>query len=350
MKILYLFNGFRGAADNEILRGENHDGHFHGMYRLRRIGFDTDFDEIEKHLPRKLATRIRRFITTYFIHLLTFPRIFYADVVISPTAFSSLFLKRILCLRRPRWLVLDFGLIGMIGENKSWKQRLLKFAIAGADGIITLSPREKSDLQRLFPDKGERIRFLYHGVDTEYFKPDPKIDEENIVFSPGRDAGRDFKTLIEATKNLEAKVIITARDEFIANLKPLPANMIHTSYKPLELVRAYNRARVAILSLTLGKHNNDAMGLSTLMEMMSTGKAIIATDTETMRAYITHNQNGLLVPEGDAKAMESAVRSLLADPAKRQKLGQAAREFTLKHCRAELWADRLAEYFEMVVS
>ena len=170
-----------------------------------------------------------------------------------------------------------------------------------------------------------------------------------MIFSPGRDAGRDFRTLFAATKDLYAKVIVTARDSFIAHLKPLPTNAIHTSYEPLELAKAYARAKVLVITMSLARHNNDAMGLSTLMEMMATGKPIVATDTETMRAYIKNGENGLLVPEGDAGALKQAIESLLADAVLCKRLGTAARAFTLKNCAAPVWAENIAGYFKALV-
>lgn len=346
MKILYLFNGFRGGVDQQVLRGENHDGHFHGMYRLRNMGFKTDFDEIEKHVSRPWAIRLRSFIGTYYIHLLTFFRIFKYDIIFSPTAFSSLLLKNILRVRRPYWIILDFGLLGMVGENKSWKQKMLKKAVSGADGIITLSPGENKAMQEMFPEKAEKIQCIYHGVDTEYFKPISNLQEEDIIFSPGRDAGRDFKTLIKATSDLPVKTIITARDSFISHLMPLPGNMVHTFYEPFDLVKAYARAKVLVITLSLENHNNDAMGLSTLVEMMSMGKPIIVTDTETTRAYITHGVNGILVKEGDHIALKEAITSLLNDEPRRRKLGDAARVFVVENCSGDIWAKNIAAYFK----
>jgi len=347
MKILYLFNGYRGEQDRQILRGENHDDHFHGMYRLRKMGFETDFDEIEKHAPRWLAVRLRRIFGTYAIQLITFWRIFWADVVFSPTAFALLYFKSgVLHAKYPRWAILDFGLIGMIGEGKTLKQKLLQRAVAGADGIVTLSPAENDALRKMFPEKGDKIRFIYHNVDTEYFRPRPDFPEDDVIFSPGRDAGRDFLTLFKAMGGLPTKLVITAREEVIAKYKPFPPNVTRASYSHLELRDAYARAKVLVITLSLARHNNDAMGLSTLMEMMATGKPVVATDTETMRAYIKHGENGLLVPEGDPEALRKAIQSLLSDEALRKRLGAAARAFTVKYCAGQVWTDNIAAYFK----
>jgi glycosyltransferase involved in cell wall biosynthesis len=67
-------------------------------------------------------------------------------------------------------------------------------------------------------------------------------------------------------------------------------------------------------------------GLSNVvLEAMAAGVPVVATAVGGTPELITHGETGLLVPPRDAHALAGAVASLLADPARAQALGAAAR-------------------------
>lgn len=64
-----------------------------------------------------------------------------------------------------------------------------------------------------------------------------------------------------------------------------------------------------------------------LLEAMSAGCAIVASDTQPLREAITHNETGRLVNFFDVAGLANEVCALLGDPSARQRLGQHARRF-----------------------
>lgn len=64
-----------------------------------------------------------------------------------------------------------------------------------------------------------------------------------------------------------------------------------------------------------------------LLEAMSVGSAIAASDTAPVREAIRHGETGQLADFFDTAGLANAVCDLLADPAARQRLGQNARAF-----------------------
>jgi len=64
-----------------------------------------------------------------------------------------------------------------------------------------------------------------------------------------------------------------------------------------------------------------------LLEAMSIGCAIVASDTQPLQEAIRHNETGKLVDFFDHQALNASVCSLLDDPAERRRLGQNARQF-----------------------
>ena len=60
-------------------------------------------------------------------------------------------------------------------------------------------------------------------------------------------------------------------------------------------------------------------------EYMSQGRPVVVTNNGGQREYVVQEQNGLLVPPGDAKALAEAMARLVDDAALRQRLGQQAK-------------------------
>lgn len=88
-----------------------------------------------------------------------------------------------------------------------------------------------------------------------------------------------------------------------------------------------------------------------LLEAMSAGCAIVASDTTPLREAITHGRTGRLVGFFDAAGLTREVCGLLEAPEERRRLGAAAREFaranfdlqTICLPRQLEWVRRLAE-------
>lgn len=351
IKVLYLLNTVRHNTDEieNIEKGKYHDNNFFGMFRLRRRGFETRFLELEQFLPECLTKFLRRYITIFWIHLPLFPLFFRYDIIFSSTAYASLLLKAILHLPRPKWVILDFNIDGSIGDAKTLRQKMLRYAVSKADGIITISKAEEITLKEKFPHLKDTIRFMPEGVDTDFFKPDRNLTEENFILSVGYNPDRDFKTVIEATKDLGVPLVLATKPSRVEHLQPLPPHVTVKSFTHDEMQKQYQKAKIVVIGLNLKKDNNDSMGTFAVAEAMAMGKAVIATRSKSMVSYIEHEKSGILVPVHDSLVMKNAIQELLADDAKRLKMGQAARDFAVKNVNAEVFADSLAAYFKALM-
>ena len=67
-----------------------------------------------------------------------------------------------------------------------------------------------------------------------------------------------------------------------------------------------------------------------LLEAMSVGCAIVASDTQPLHEAIRHDATGRLVNFFDVPGLTHEVCALLDDPAARQRLGRNARTFALE--------------------
>ncbi len=336
---------------SKIERGEESDDHIYGMLRLRRMGVESGYLEIEQFLPARACNFLRTHVlSVYWAHAPLFFKFLSYDVILSPTAFGSQLLHALYPFRKPKWVMLDFSVLGLIGEGRTWKQRIMRFLARRADGIIAVDKMEERLLKERFPEKGDSITFIPLSVDAGFSRPGQDIPEKGNIFSPGRDPGRDFKTLFKALEGLDCRLFITTRPWTLKKLQPVPSFVNCVDLTHQEFLHEYDKAQIVIIPLDTRSGLNNAMGGSTVLEAMSMGKAIIATRTPMMSSYITDGVNGILVPEGDADALRRAVVSVLDDPTKRASLGKKAREFAVNECSPDVFTERLFEYFKRIVS
>lgn len=88
-----------------------------------------------------------------------------------------------------------------------------------------------------------------------------------------------------------------------------------------------------------------------LLEAMSAGCAIVASDTSPVREAIRHGETGQLVDFFDPTALAQQVVALCDNPTERARLGTQARAFAVAHCDLETrclpgqiaWVEQLAE-------
>jgi phosphatidylinositol alpha-mannosyltransferase len=86
-----------------------------------------------------------------------------------------------------------------------------------------------------------------------------------------------------------------------------------------------------------------------LLEAMAAGTAVVASDIDGYRTVSRSDQEALLVPPGDADALRIALRALLDDPARRQRLvvggARRADEFSMDHL-----AERFLPLYERAIA
>jgi glycosyltransferase involved in cell wall biosynthesis len=87
-----------------------------------------------------------------------------------------------------------------------------------------------------------------------------------------------------------------------------------------------------------------------LLEAMSTGCVVLASDTEPHREVITHGQTGLLVEGGDTDTMAQQALAVLADRAAYRPLGDAASALVDEHFGHDACLPWLAEQFSALAA
>ena len=83
-----------------------------------------------------------------------------------------------------------------------------------------------------------------------------------------------------------------------------------------------------------------------LKEQMATGIPVLTSDYGGLTEIVTNNEEGLVVPHGTVAPLEAALRSLLEDPARRQRMGEKGRERVLREFTGSVFATKTVEAYQ----
>ena len=100
---------------------------------------------------------------------------------------------------------------------------------------------------------------------------------------------------------------------------------------PAEVSTQLAGARILVLPNTRTAISERYTSPLKLFEYLAMGRAIVASDLPAIREVLTHGDNALLVPPGDADALASAIRRLLDDAGLARQLGERARALAARY-------------------
>jgi glycosyltransferase involved in cell wall biosynthesis len=118
---------------------------------------------------------------------------------------------------------------------------------------------------------------------------------------------------------------------------------VHVEFKPGAI--AWNKNAYATCSLYVTSSSKEGLPLAPL-EAMASSLAVVATDVPGHQDVVERNTTGLLVsPAGGAQALATAIESLLDDPERRRRMGQAGRARVLREFTLESMVDKTAAVY-----
>lgn len=349
MKVLFLFSGSRAGLIEKIDQGEYHGGGFWGMIQLPSFGVSAQYLEVEQVFPGWFASLIRKYIHIYAIHLTFFWKFFLYDVVFTSGAFFSQLFFTLVSPKRPLWVMHDFSIKSLLGDETTMRQKVFAFMVSRSAGIVTLSQDETTFLKKRFPHMNTKIEMIPFGVDLNFFKSSG-LSVKNQILAVGFDPDRDWKTLLLAVDGLDVDVVLATRPTRVEKFLPLPERVVIKQFSPRELVAEYEKSAVVVIPLDTSYGVNDAMGCSTLFEAMAMSKPIIATRTKAMETYIVNGDNGLLFEAGDHLDLRSKITSVLSSPELRQSLGGHAYDYACKNLDINVCGEQLANFLKSLLN
>jgi len=196
--------------------------------------------------------------------------------------------------------------------------------LSNLDAAIVMSDVQKDFLARHMPM--ERIHFVPHGIDTDFFTPDPTVKRgEDGAFrciAVGSHL-RDHATLAEAARLIgdtapEVRFDIVTRPELFRHYSQLPNVDLHSAVTDRALVSMYQRSDLMVLPLT------DATANNSILEAMACGVPIVSTELAGVRDYVDA-ACAVLVPTKDPERLARAILDLRGDDGQRQAMRGASR-------------------------
>jgi len=215
-----------------------------------------------------------------------------------------------------------------------------------------------------FPDNfRSRITVIHDGIDTKVVTPNPNVsltlngnltltkDNEIITFvNRNLEPYRGYHIFMRALpailkKRPNARVLIVGGDDVSYGARPKDGG----KWKDIFIEEVKNQIpaedwkRVHFLGNIPYENFIPLLQLSmvhvyltypfvlswSLLEAMSVGCAIVASDTKPLHEAIKHNETGRMVDFFDVNALTNEICTLLEDPGLRKKLGENARAFAI---------------------
>lgn len=201
----------------------------------------------------------------------------------------------------------------------------------------------------------KRILIIPNGVDPERFTPSISgktvreslgIGEQEIVvsfvgsFGPWHGAETLANTIpIVTTENKNIRYLFIGRGVRLENVKKIVSisgkadKVIFTGFVDRKNIQEYLAASDILVSPQVPNPDGTPFfGSPTkLFEYMSMGKAIVASDLDQIGALLSHEEDAILVPPGDANKLAEAILLLAEDNNLRERLGDQARRVAMNN-------------------
>ncbi len=177
-----------------------------------------------------------------------------------------------------------------------------------------------------------------------------KPGEFVVGFSGSFKPWHDLATLVEAVARLHARVptrLVLAgdgpsRNSLLALAVQHKVPTVFAGGVSGEEARALLE-HCDVLAVPYARSGADFSPLK-LVEAMSAGRPIVATETGPTRRLLAEGATGLLVPAGDAPAFAQALERLASQPALREKIAQAASRRAVEHYSWDVAVERLLAF------
>lgn len=195
------------------------------------------------------------------------------------------------------------------------------------DAVIAVSTVQLEFLGRLIGR--ERVHFVPHGIDVEYFRPPGKARDATDVFRclfVGSHL-RDVDTLANAARTLETcsrvKFVIVTAPEHALKFAGLRNVEVKGRVDDAGLLDLYQQSDLLVFPLL------DCTANNSLLEAMACGLPIVSTDLPGVKDYVTP-ECAVLVAKGSADELSEALLALERQRGTLERMGLAGRERALE--------------------
>ena len=191
-----------------------------------------------------------------------------------------------------------------------------------------------------------KLHLIPFHADARFYRPLTTTGNapDNQICSAGLE-WRDYPTLIEAVTGMDVSVKLAAASPWSKHRnetesRTLPANVSARKYEYNELRELYSESRFVVAPLY---ENDFQAGITTILEGMAMGKAIITTRTTGQADTIREGENGLYVAPGDVNGWRNAIQKLLEHPEQAERMGAQGRRDIEERMSLDRWVENISK-------
>jgi glycosyltransferase involved in cell wall biosynthesis len=164
-------------------------------------------------------------------------------------------------------------------------------------------------------------KFHYHHYHTTRENFEFEVRNDGYIFAGGNGA-RDYKTLIEAVKDINYPVFIATT---LPDIPSLAREWSHITVKGLPGDEFYQK--MAACRFLVECHDPQFLrtaGHQTMLNAMWMGKPVVLADKRSALGYIVNEEEGLVVEAGDVEGVRKSIFRLLNDSELEARIAQNA--------------------------
>lgn len=256
--------------------------------------------------------------------------------------------------------------LGYVFIGDEWPVRLLRWLVKGFyrralsdTQVIFQNPEDQSLFSRNGLVYGKQVTMIpSSGVNIEKYSPSPEPAGTPLVILPARMLWAKGVAEFVYAAHLLREDGIHARFALIGDTDPanpdaVPVNQLEKWRKEgiiewwgwqEDMPALYRKTHIVCLpSYREGTPK-------TLIEAAACGRPIVTTDVPGCRLVTHHQQNGLLVPVRDSRALAEALKELIADSALRKQMGKKGRELAVAEFSLEKVTGQTLAVYEKALS
>ncbi|MCM3743942.1 glycosyltransferase [Sporosarcina luteola] len=329
---------------------------------LRSKGLKVNVVAIDN--PSKGKAALKKYFTWFvkaMVHMLTKK----SEVSLThshytfPTGLLSFIGKKIFGL--PYVITVHGGDIDKMAAKNKMIESITRFTLQNADAVIVVGERLKLDVVERFGVKEKHVHVMSMGVNTEVFKPIPKVDARTelglpldkkiVLFVGNMIQAKGILDLIEAFKMVEEDhpdavlhMIGSSKDEGFMqkleeHLSEMKINASHQEPLPqMEVAKWIAAADVFVLP-----SHHEGFGLVAL-EAMAVGTTVVGTDVGGL-SFLLGNEAGILVEPHNPASLANGLKQALEQPSEDRK--KIAEEIVAEHTY-DVITERLVEIYSAV--
>ncbi len=269
--------------------------------------------------------------------------------------------------RQPVRLLLSFHGRTHLRPPGRLRRRLNRWAAARADAVLSVSREAAHMMHREYGVPEHKLQVIPNGVDVQRFRPEEDQDEIHRTRRRLRLSGADHVVICVANLQPIKGIDVLLRAWRQVCMADPSARLMIVGAGPLrrELERLTEDLRCGPTVRFLGFRKDvpellrcaDLFVLpsryeacnNAVVEAMSSGLAVVASDVGGMRELITPNRTGWLVPPDTPDRLAETILAVLLDGPARRRIGAGARTAAVNQFTLETWVSRYASLYRELV-